>query len=83
MDDNILRILMAHKGLSIKRKSNHENHSYQFIFNWFEQADEIGYKPFECWAWNIKEKLVQYHGCWCLGSLCHQVISSHGVDFVG
>ena len=31
---------------------------------------------------NILGKLAQYHGCWCPGDLCHQVISSHGIDFV-
>ena len=25
-------------------------------------------------------KLVQYHGCWCPGSLCRQVISNHDID---
>ena len=24
----------------------------------------------------------QYHGLWCPGSLCHQDISSHGIDYV-
>ena len=28
------------------------------------------------------EDLGQYHGHWCPGSLCHQVISSHGIDYV-
>ena len=26
--------------------------------------------------------LGQYHGCWCPGSLCHQVISSHGICYI-
>ena len=43
--DKILRILTAHKGLSIKRKSNNKNYNYQFIFNWFEQADETNINP--------------------------------------
>ena len=25
---------------------------------------------------------IPYHGCWCLGSLCHQAISRHGIDCV-
>ena len=25
----------------------------------------------------------QYHACWCTGSLCHQVICSHGIDHLG
>ena len=35
------------------------------------------------WKWqNIPCKLGQYHGCWCPGSLCHLVISSHGIDYI-
>ena len=26
--------------------------------------------------------LGQYHGCWCPGSLCRQVISNHGINLV-
>ena len=32
------------------------------------------------WARNIPGKLGQYHGCWCLGTLFHQGISSHQDD---
>ena len=24
-----------------------------------------------------------YHACWCLGSLCHQVISNHSIKYAG
>ena len=30
------------------------------------------YPPFSCWNHNIPEKLDQYHGCWCPGSLHYQ-----------
>ena len=33
------------------------------------------------WNWNIIELLGQYHGCWCPGSLCHQAISNHVIDY--
>ena len=36
---------------------------------------------FWCWIHTIWEKLSQYYSCWCPGSLRHQVISSHGVDW--
>ena len=29
------------------------------------------------WGWNLLQELGQYHVCWCPGSLCRQVISSH------
>ena len=32
--------------------------------------------------WVTSVKLGQYHGCWCPGSLCHQNISSHDIDYV-
>ena len=34
-----------------------------------------------CWCWdkNIPE-LVQFHDCWCPGSLHHQFISSHSIE---
>ena len=28
-----------------------------------------------CWIWNILGELGWYFACWCLGCLCHQVIS--------
>ena len=31
--------------------------------------------------WNIPAELGQYQGCWCPGSLYHQAISSHGIDY--
>ena len=38
---------------------------------------------FWCSGWNIPdEKLNQYYEHWCPGSACHQVISSHGTDYV-
>ena len=33
--------------------------------------------------WNILGELSQYHGCWCLGCLRRQSISSQGIDSVG
>ena len=39
--------------------------------------------PLWCWHWNIPEELGQYLGCWCPGFLCHQPISSHGIDYTG
>ena len=34
----------------------------------------------QCWNWNLLEELGQYHGCWCPGSLRHQIIGSNGID---
>ena len=31
----------------------------------------------------FRNKLGQYHGCWCPGSLRRQAINSHGIDFEG
>ena len=28
----------------------------------------------------LKLIVGQYHGCWCLGSFCYQVISNHGIE---
>ena len=39
-------------------------------------------KPFWCWDRNIPGQLDQHHNCWCPGSLCHQAISSHGINYV-
>ena len=30
---------------------------------------------------DIWEKLGQYHVCWCPGSLCHQFIGNHVIDY--
>ena len=38
-------------------------------------------KLFWWWDVNILAELGQYHDCWCPGSLCHRVISSHGIDY--
>ena len=32
-------------------------------------------------TWGVVWGKCQYHGCWCGGSLCHQVINSHGIDY--
>ena len=42
-----------------------------------------GFEPLWCWNWNIPGELGQFHGCWCLRFLRHQVISSQGIDCVG
>ena len=34
------------------------------------------------WDQNIAGELGQYHACWWPGSLHHQVISNHGIDYV-
>ena len=36
-----------------------------------------------CRNWNILVKIGQYYGYWWPGSLWHQVISSHDIDFAG
>ena len=33
-------------------------------------------------CWSCRGELHQYDGCWCPGSLHHQGISSHGIDYV-
>ena len=38
---------------------------------------------FRDWNRNIPGKLDQYNGCWCPGSLYHQVINGHGFDEAG
>ena len=40
-------------------------------------------KIFWCCSRNIPRELGQYHSCWWPGSLCHQVISSYGINYVG
>ena len=32
---------------------------------------------------DILGELGQYYACWCPGTLFHQVISSHGITYVG
>ena len=34
------------------------------------------------WRWSVPGQGL-CHGCWCLGSLCHQIISNHGIGCVG
>ena len=40
-------------------------------------------QPFWCQNHNISWQLGQYRCCWCPGSLHWQVISNHGIDYVG
>ena len=37
-------------------------------------------QPFWCWNQNILGFPSQYQGCWCSGSLIHQIVNSHGTD---
>ena len=38
-------------------------------------------KPLWCWKWNTAGKLDQYHGFWWPGSLRHNVICSHDIEY--
>ena len=44
---------------------------------------EICKLSFWCWDRNIPGELEQSHGCWCPGSLHHQDINSHDINYVG
>ena len=33
-----------------------------------------------CWGWNIPRDKGQYHSCWCPGTSCLQVSSSHDIE---
>ena len=52
---------------------------YHLVVTHIFKSYFTGYKPF----WNILGELIQYHGCWCPGSLRHQAISSHDIDHTG
>ena len=46
------------------------------VTQWVNPSGHEAERFYENW-------LVQYHGCWCPGSLRSQVLCSHGNDFVG
>ena len=43
---------------------------------------DILYQPLKCGDRIIPVQHSQYHGCWCSGSLRHQEISTHYIDYV-
>ena len=45
------------------------------------------YQKFKKWHhmfsdWNIPGEMKRYNGPWCPSALCHQVTSSHDIDYV-
>ena len=52
-------------------------HQFYICTNKFPQINFMVLRP------EYSGELGQYHGCWCPGSLHHQVISSHGIYSVG
>ena len=38
--------------------------------------------PFGCRNWTNQGEMGRRHGCWCLGSLYHQDINSHSIDYI-
>ena len=53
----------------------------KFLWN-LPGANELKGQPLWCCSWNIPDKIDQYCGCWCPGSMCCLVINNHGIDCV-
>ena len=45
-------------------------------------ANKCEFPPSQYGDWIIPVQHSQYHDCWCPGSLCHQDMSIHDIDYV-
>ena len=81
-------VLLKHWSTDILQGFTHLNiHSIFKTLIIYFRTQWIKFRPFPLkltfwfWNWNIPVEISWYHGCWCLGSVCCQVISNHGTDY--
>ena len=75
-------ILRCHAKFSATHACN-ITYSIPYIIYYLHQHKHTGDKTLQVLRPENSGELRQKHNCWGPGSLCHQVISNHGTDYIG